>query len=200
MKLYFLPGSCAMATHIVLNELGVPAEFVKVDRATRTTPDGENYYTVSPNGYVPALKLDDGNVLLENAAILPYVGDLKPEAGWMPQSGFARYRALEWLGYANMELHGNFRPFFAGVDEAAKEIFRKRLVTRYKRVDEALAKSPFLTGDRPIVADAYVHVVTRWASGQNVDLSSYGNVAAFQERMAGRPAVQKTIKEEGLPA
>ncbi len=180
MRLYFLPGSCAMASHIVLNEIGVPAEFVKVDRESRTTPDGENYYSVSPNGYVPALKLDDGNVLLENAAILPYIGDLKPEAGWMPQSGLERYRALEWLGYANMELHGNYRPFFAGVDDAAKEIFGKRLITRYKLVDETLAKSPYLTGEHPIVADAYVYVVTRWAERVKLDLGAHHNVAAFQ--------------------
>jgi glutathione S-transferase len=194
-----MPGTCAMASHIVLNELAAPAEFVLVDRATRTTADGENYYDVNPNGYVPALKLDDGNVLVENAAILPYIGDLKPEAGWMPQSGFERYRAIEWLGYVNMELHGNYRPFFAGVDETAWDIFRKRLTTRYKLVDETLAKTPFLTGETPIVADAYLYVVTRWADRVKLDLSPYHHVAAFQARMRERPAVQKSIKEQGLP-
>ena len=200
MKLYYMPGTCAMASHIVVNELAIPATFAKVDRESRTTPDGENYYSVSPNGYVPALRLDDGQVLLENAAILPYVGDLKPDAGWMPQNGFSRYRALEWLGFANMELHGNYRPIFAGVDEPSKDIFRKRLTARYKVVDETLGKSSYLMGEKPMVADAYVYVVTRWAERVKLDLSSYRNVAAFQKRMAERPAVQTTIKEQGLPA
>src|SRR5690348_9945945 len=100
-----MPGSCAMASHIVLNELGVPAEFAKVVRDTRKTEDGEDYFTVNPNGYVPALRLDDGSVMKENAAILPYIGELKPEAGWMPAKGPDRYRTLEWLGYVNSEIH-----------------------------------------------------------------------------------------------
>src|SRR5689334_368241 len=163
MKLYYLPGSCAMAAHIVLNELGAPVEFVKVDRETRKAPDGEDYYSVNPNGYVPALRLDDGSVLLENAALLPFVGDLKPEAGWMPVNGRDRYRAMEWIGFVNTELHGSYRPLFAGVEGAARENFVKRLMSRYKTVNEALGRSPYLMGDRPTVADAYLYVVTRWA-------------------------------------
>lgn len=198
MKLYYLPGSCAMASHIVLNEIGAPATFARVDRETRTTEDGENYYDVNPRGYVPALKLDDGSVLLENAAILPYAGDLAPDAGWMPQAGVERYRALEWVGFVNSELHGSYRPFFLGLSE--KEPFLKRLMSRYGVVDETLGRAPFLMGDKPTVGDAYLYVVTRWAGRLQIDLSAFANVTAFMQRMGERPAVKKTIQEEGLPA
>ncbi len=200
MKLYYLAGSCAMAAHIVLNEIDAGAEFAKVDRETRKAPDGEDFYSVNPNGYVPALRLDDGSVLLENSAILPFIGDLKPEAGFMPKSGKDRYRALEWVGFVNSELHGSYRPLFAGAEGALRENFVKRLTTRYKTVDDALGKSPYLMGDKPIVADSYLYVVTRWADRMKLDLSAFKNLAAFMARMRERPAVQKTILEEGLPA
>jgi glutathione S-transferase len=200
MKLYYMPGSCAMATHIVINETAAPVEVAKVDRETRTAADGENYRDVNPLGYVPALKLDDGTVLLENAAILPYVGDLKPASGWMPQSGPDRYRALEWLGFVGTELHGSYRPLFAGLEGAARDYCLGRLRSRYGLLDGHLGKMPFLLGDRPSVADAYLYVVTRWPARLKIDLGPIANVSAFMERMRARPAVQKTIAEEGLPA
>jgi glutathione S-transferase len=200
MKLYYLAGSCAMAAHIVLNEIDSGAEFVKVDRETRKTPDGEDYSSVNPNGYVPALRLDDGSVMLENAAILPYLGDLKPEAGFMPRNGKDRYRAMEWVGLVNCEVHGNYRPLFAGAEGALRENLVKRLAARYKTIDAALGRSPYLMGDTPMVADAYLYVVTRWAERTKVDLSAFANVAAFMARMGERPAVLKTVQEEGLPA
>jgi len=200
MKLYYLPGSCAMAAHIVLNEIGAPVEFIKVDRETRKTPDGESYYSVNPNGYVPALRLDDGTVMLENAAILPFLGDLKPEAGFMPRNGKDRYRAMEWIGFVISEVHASYRPLFLGAEGGMRENFVKRLTARYMTVDEALGKSPYLMGDGPMVADSYLYVATRWADRTKIDLSGYQNVAAFMSRMKERPAVQKTIQEEGLPA
>lgn len=199
MKLYYMPGSCAMASHIVLNELALPAELAKVLRDTRKTEDGEDYFSVNPNGYVPALRLDDGSVLTENAAILPYIADLKPEAGWMPAKGADRYRTLEWFGYVNSELHANYKPLFMGLD-AIREHSEKRLKQRYKIVDEQLGKHPFLVGDRPTIADAYMFVVTSWAPRVKVDLGEYANLAVYMARMRDRPAVQKTLKEEGLAA
>jgi glutathione S-transferase len=114
MKLYYMPGACSMASHIVLNELGIPVQFTKVLRDSKRTEDGEDYLKVNPNGYVPALRLDDGEVLTENAAILPYIGERKPESGWMPERGMDRHRTLEWLGYINSELHANYKPLFMG--------------------------------------------------------------------------------------
>jgi glutathione S-transferase len=196
MKLYHMPGTCALAAHIVLNELGVPAEFVAVARDTRKTADGEDYYGVNPNGYVPALRLDDGSVLTENAAILPYIGDLKPDSGFMPRPGPARYRAVEWLGYVNSELHANYKPLFMNQDPDG--FWMKRLAQRYKRVEDALGKNAFLTGDRPTIADAYLYVVTRWADRVKVDLSPFPNLQSFMKRMGERPAVRKSLGEQGL--
>lgn len=196
MKLYYMPGTCALAAHIVLNELEVPAEFVKVERDTRKTEDGEDYYSINPNGYVPALRLDDGSVLTENAAILPYIGDLKPASGFMPRPGMDRYRTVEWLGYVNSELHGCYKPLFMKLDPDG--VWLKRLSQRYKRVEEALGKHPFLMGDAPTIADAYLYVVTRWADRVKLDLSPFPNVQKFMQRMGERPAVQKSLKEQGL--
>jgi glutathione S-transferase len=197
MKLYYRPGACSMASHIVLNELGIPVQFANVLRDTKKTEDGEDYLTVNPNGYVPALRLDDGEVLTENAAILPYIAELKPGSGWMPEKGTGRYRVLEWLGYVNSELHASYKPLFMG-QEAIKDSALDRLRQRYKRVDQQLRKHAYLTGDQPTVADAYLFVITRWAGRVNLDLGEFGNLAAFMARMQERPAVQKTLQEEGL--
>jgi glutathione S-transferase len=199
MKLYYFPGTCAMASHIVLNELGADAEFVQVDRQSRRTPDGTDYHSISPNGYVPALQLDGGEVLLENAAILPYIGDLRPDAGWMPASGLPRYRVLEWLGFVNTELHGNYKPLFSGLD-GVRDYYLERLATRYAKVEKALGKGDFLTGERPSVADAYLYVVSRWADHVGFDLSPYPALQSFMRRMGERPAVRKTLAEEGFDA
>ena len=196
MKLYYMPGTCALAAHIVLNELGVPAEFAKVARDTRKTEDGEDYYSVNPNGYVPALRLDDGSVLTENAAILPYIGDLKPESGFIPRPGMPRYRTVEWLGYVNSELHANYKPLFMNQDPDGT--WMKRLAQRYKRVEDALAKHPFLTSDQPTIADAYLYVVTRWAERVKLELSAFPNLQKFMQRMGERPAVKKSLQEQGL--
>ena len=197
MKLYYMPGACSMAAHIVLNEVGAPTEFARVDRQTRKTPDGEDYLAINPNGYVPALRLDDGSVLLENVAILAYVGDLKPDAGWAPQGGRERYTLLQWLSYVNSELHGGYKPLFGDIEEA-KGPATEKLLKRYATVDEALGTSPYLMGENPTVADAYLFVVTTWSDRLKIDLGRYANLAAFMERMRQRPAVHKTLQEEGL--
>ena len=197
MKLYYMPGACSMASHIVLNELGIPVQFAKVLRDSKRTEDGEDYLKVNPNGYVPVLRLDDGEVLTENAAILPYIGDRKPESGWMPERGMDRYRTLERLGYINSELHANYKPLFMG-QETIRDFVHDRLRQRYKAIDQQLSKHAYLIGDRPTVADAYLFVVTSWADRVSLDLGELSSLAAFMARMRERPAVQKTLAEEGL--
>jgi glutathione S-transferase len=197
LTLYYSPGACSMASHIVLNELGVPAQFAKVLRDTKRTEDGEDYLRVNPNGYVPALRLDSGEVLTENAAILPYLGDLKPASGWMPERGMDRYRVLGWLGFINSEIHANYKPLLMK-QEAVQSFAQDRLKQRYKVADQHLGEHAYLIADQPSVADAYLFVVTRWAGRVNLDLGEFGNLAAFMARMQERPAVQKTLQEEGL--
>lgn len=198
MKLYTMPGACSLAAHIVLHELGVPHKADIVKRNPRQTEDGRDYLQINPDGYVPALELDDGEILTENGAILPFLGDLKPEKGLIPQEGIDRYRALRWVAFVNTEIHGGYKPYFGGGGDAEKQAAGEKLVKRYRTIDEALAKHPYLMGDTMGVADAYLFVVTRWAERVKLDLSQFTNLAAFMERMKDRDSVVRAMTHEGL--
>ena len=116
MKLYYSPAACSFSPHIALREAGLDFDLVKVDLKTHTiVADGRDFTTVNPKGYVPALELDDGNVLTEGPAIVQYIADLKPESGLAPKAGsFERYRLQEWLGYINCVFRAIVTGDFAG--------------------------------------------------------------------------------------
>lgn len=200
MQLFYAPGACSLAPHIVLREAGLDAELVKVDLAAKTTSDGADYRKVSPNGYVPALKLDDGQVLTEVSALLQYLADRKPESGLAPAAGsFARYRFLEQLGFIATELHKGFAPLFDERAPAeAKRLAKEKLAGRLAHLDRRLGEAPYLLGERFSAADAYAFTVTNWASFLKIDLSPYGNLESYRARIAERPAVQAALKAEGL--
>ncbi|MBD8873918.1 glutathione transferase GstA [Rhodanobacter sp. DHB23] len=200
MKLYYLPGACSLSPHIVALEAGIPVTLDKVDRATKVTESGENFLEVNPKGYVPAIRLDDGEVLTEGPAIVQYLADLKPESGLAPPNGtLARYRLQEILTYINSELHKSYSPLFnpASTDEvrAERSAYLKR---RYGYIEGILNRQPYLTGEQFTVADAYLFVVTNWARIVKLDLGEFEALAAFQHRVAERPAVQRAMREEGL--
>ena len=200
MKLYYLPGACSLSPHIVALEAGIPITLDKVDRATKITASGENFLEVNPKGYVPAIRLDDGEVLTEGPAIVQYLADLKPESGLAPPNGtLARYRLQEILTYINSELHKSYSPLFnpASTDEVKAErvAYLKR---RYGYIEGILSRQPYLTGEQFTVADAYLFVVTHWARIVKLDLGEFEALAAFQQRVAERPAVQQAMREEGL--
>src|SRR5260221_8254374 len=111
IKLYYTPGACSLSPHIVASEAGLAVDLVKVDLAEHKTESGEDYTTVNPKGYVPALRLDDGTVLTEGPAIVQYLADQKPGSGLIPAAGsIDRYRVQEWLNFIGTELHKNFSP------------------------------------------------------------------------------------------
>ncbi|MEW5836787.1 MAG: glutathione transferase GstA [Pseudomonadota bacterium] len=200
MKLYYLPGACSLSPHIVARELGLALTLDKVDGTTKLTASGENFLEVNPKGYVPAIRLDDGEVLTEGPVIVQYLADLKPESGLAPPNGtLARYRLQEILTYINSELHKTFSPLFnpATSDETRAErvAYLKR---RYGYIESILLRQPYLTGERFSVADAYLFVVTNWSRVIKLDLSEFPALLAFQKRVAGRPAVQEAMREEGL--
>jgi glutathione S-transferase len=200
MKLFYSPGACSLSPHIVLRELALPFELDALDFATRKTAGGHEYAAINPKGYVPALQLDDGQILTEGPAIVQYLADQRPESGLMPPVGsLERYRVIEWLTYIGTELHKGFGPFFApnSTDEA-KNIARERLYVRIDFVDKALEGRPFLLGSQFTVADAYLFVVLGWSKFVDIDLSKWPNVSAYQARVAARPAVQAAMKAEGL--
>jgi len=193
MKLYFAPGACSLASHIALHEAGVAFEAVKVEGRGQKTAGGEDYLHITAKGYVPALKLDDGSVLTEGTAILPYVGDLKPSAGLAPAAGtMARYRLHEWLGYINSEVHKNFSPFFTpGATEEQKATARAQLEKRVKFIEEHLTDKPFLLGE--------LFTVLSWCAYIKLDATNiWPGLKPYIDRIAARPTVQAALKAEGL--
>ena len=200
MKLYYSPGACSLASHIVAREAGIEVQLEKVDLATKQTASGEDFSAVTSKGYVPALGLDDGEVLTEGTAILQYLADLKPSSGLAPANGtLSRYRLQEMLGYINSEIHKNYSPLFnrKTLPEVRKER-EEYLHKRYGLVESILANGAFLFGDQFTAADAYLFTVTNWARMVKVDLAAFPNLLAFQKRVAARPAVQAALKAEGL--
>ena len=202
MKLYYSPGACSLAPHIVLRELGLPFETVQVDLKTHKLASGADYYQINPKGYVPALQLDDGSLFTEGAAILQYLADRKPEAGLLGASGsMERYRAIEWLTFISSELHKGFSPLFTGdMPEAAKKIFLDKLKNRFALLDKHLASHEFLMGKKFTVADAYAFTILNWKNFLNVDLSPWKNIEAYLNRVAARPKVRETMHAEKLAA
>jgi glutathione S-transferase len=200
MKLYYSPGACSLASHIALKETGLPFEAVKVDGRAKKAANGEDYWQVTAKGYVPALRLDDGQVLTEGTAILPYVADLKPELGLAPAAGtLERYRVHEWLGYINSEVHKGFGPFFTpGISDELKAAAKTNLGKRFSFVQQALEGREFLVGGHFTVADAYLFTVLGWTRIVGIDLGEWPVLKAWHAKVAQRPAVQAAMRAEGL--
>ncbi|HEX4331267.1 MAG TPA: glutathione transferase GstA [Usitatibacter sp.] len=200
MKLYYAPGACSLSPHIVARELGLDVKLEKVNTKAHTYGDGSDYYAVNPKGYVPALEISAGEVLTEGPAIVQYLGDQKPASGIVPAPGtLERYRLQEMLGYINSEIHKTYSPLFNSATPAeVADDRRAYLKKRYKLLDQKLAGKQYLFGDKFSAADAYLFTVTTWAPHVKLDLAEFANLAAFQKRVAERPAVKQAMQEEGL--
>lgn len=200
MKLYYSPGVCSLASHIVLREAGLPFTPVRVDLQTHTFDEGADYYTINTRGYVPLLELDDGQRLTEGPAIMQYLADRVPETKLAPAWGtMERYRLVEWLAFISSELHKNFGPLFSpAIPEQVKELHRKRALDRFGWMDQQLSGKAYVIGDTYTVADAYLFVVSNWGKYVDVDLSGFSNLQEILGRVAGRPSVQEALKAEGL--
>jgi glutathione S-transferase len=200
MKLYYMPGACSLSPHIVLNEAGLAFDKVKVDGKTKTMDGAGDYRSVHPLGYVPLLELDDGTRIAEGPAIVQYIADKVPAKKLAPASGtMERTKLQSWLNLISSELHKGFSPLFnPTMPEEAKQFFRERLGSRFAHLDKHLASNDYLMGKDFSVADAYLFVVSNWASRVNVDLAPYANLLAYRKRVGARPAVQEAMKAEGL--
>ena len=200
MKLYYSPGACSLSPHIVAHELGTALSIEKVDTKTKRTETGRDYWQINPKGYVPALELDNGEVLTEGPAIVQYLADQKGNTQLAPANGtLARARLQEMLNYITSEIHKTYSPLFKDdTPEATREERKAYLQRRYEYIERILAKQQWLLGDHFTVADAYLFTVTRWAAAVKLDLSAYPALLAFQERVAKRPAVQAAMLAEGL--
>jgi glutathione S-transferase len=199
MKLYYSPGACSLAAHIVADEAGLGLQLEKVDLKSHKTENGQNYYKINPKGYVPTIQLDDGSTLTENIAVLSYLADHTGHKLFAPEAAsMEHYRLQEWLGFITTELHKSFAPLFHGGGDKEKRNTKEKILHRLEYVEERLT-SAFLMGERMTVADAYLFVILTWAKKMKFDLAKFPNLTAFFARMSKRPAVQQAMKEEGLP-
>jgi len=200
MKLYYSPGACSQAPHILLHETGLAHDAARVDLRSKTLEDGSSYLQINPKGAVPALELDNGEVLTEGPAIVQYLADQKGNTQLAPANGtLARARLQEMLNYITSEIHKTYSPLFKDdTPEATREERKAYLQRRYEYIERILAKQQWLLGEHFTVADAYLFTVTRWAAAVKLDLSGYPALLAFQERIAKRPGVQAAMLSEGL--
>ena len=201
MKLYYSPGTCSLSPHIVMREAGMAFDMERVDLASHQTETGTDYTQINPKGYVPALRLDDGQVLTEGAAIVQYIADLHPEAGLAPKPGtLERTRLQEYLNFIAAEYHKAFSPLFSSdATDAAKAAAKTNVGNRLDYFEKLFADGrAYLMGDKFSVADAYLFVVTNWTKPTGISLNKWPNVTAFVARVAGRGKVQDALRAEGL--
>src|SRR5665811_64768 len=200
MKLYYSPGACSLASHIALYETGLPFEIDRLIKTTKMTVGGENFMQINPKGYVPAIKLDDGNILTECAVVLQYIADQKPASGLAPRTGTVeRYRLQEWLTFISSEIHKSFSPMFnKDASEEVKSYARNMLGKRLVHAETQLANKPYLLGDHFTVADAYFFVVMNWSNIVGFDLAPFPRIKEYMARIAAHPAVHAAMKAEGL--
>lgn len=200
MRLFYSSGACSLSPHIVAREAGIELDLQKVDLKTKTMVSEGDYLAINPKGSVPALQLDDGEILTEGPVIVQYLADLRPEKGLAPPAGtLERYRLQEWLAYISSELHKSYSPLFRPDTPAQTRTERQAYLNRrYTLVEQRLATQPYLLGTAFTVADAYLFTVTNWAGMVKLDLSAFPNLRAFQERIAARPAVKAAMSAEGL--
>lgn len=198
MKLYFSPNACSLASHIVLRELALPFELIRVDNQKKLTADGDDFLQINPKGYVAALQLDNGEVLTEGAAILQYLADQVPAAGLAPVNGsWERVRLQEWLNFVSSEIHGGLGVLFKdAIPAEVKALFKATLFKRFAILVRALERQDYLLGAQYSVADAYLFVVLRWAGFFDIDLQQWPALATFQKRIGERPAVIAALAAE----
>lgn len=198
MKLYYAPNTCSLSPHIVLRELAIEFELVKVDNRGKLTADGRDFLTINPKGYVAALELNDGKILTEGPAILQYLADLKPERGLAPRAdSWERVRLQEWLNFITSEIHAGSAPLFnRALPEEVKTIFREKLFRRFDFLQETLSTSAYLTGALFSVADAYLFTVLGWARFFAIELSPWPALLEYREKISARPAVQAALVAE----
>ena len=199
MKLYYAPGACSLSPHIVAREAGIPVELKKVDLKGKIVEGGADFRKVNPNGYVPALELDNGQVLTEGPAIVQYLADQKPDSGLAPKSGsFERYKLQGWLGFLNSEIHKGFSPLFKPNTPAEyKTMAKEALANRFDWLNQELGGREYLDGKFG-VADAYLFTLLNWTKPTQIDLAKWPNLVAYHARIGARPKVKEAMVAEGL--
>jgi glutathione S-transferase len=201
MKLYYAPAACSLAPHIAAAEAGIPLELGKVEFGpSGKTVEGRDYLEINPKGAVPALELDDGEVLTENAVLLQYLAAQAPESGLVPSGeGLARWRLLELVNFISTEVHKGYGPLWNPA--TTPEVRVATIGTLGKKFDfleKTLGEGPWLTGEAFTIADAYAYAVLNWTRVHEIDLGTWPGLQSFLARAEQRPGVRKALQEEGL--
>ena len=198
MKLYYAPQACSLAPHIVLRELDLPFELVRVDNSTKQTATGEDFLAINPKGYVAALQLENGDVLTEGPAILQYLADLRPEANLAPANGtFERVRLQEWLNFVSTEIHGGLGWLFnSQFPDDVKALIKEKLFKRFVVLSQTLERQDYLMAGGFSIADAYLFTVLRWTQVFGIDLNQWPALMRFQVRIDQRPSVKAALAAE----
>ena len=200
MKLYFSPGACSLSPRIALLEAGLPFTTQKVDTKTKLLDGGGDFWAINSKGYVPALELDNGQVLTEGPAIVQYIADQNPESGLAPKAGtMERYRLQEWLNFITSEIHKGFSPLFdPTLTPEVKQVFKDKLGKRFDWLTTQLTGKQYLLGETFTVADGYLFTVLNWCQWVGIDLAKWPMLKDYQARVSARPKVQEALKAEGL--
>ena len=198
LVLYYAKGACSQAPHIILHEAGIAHDSIKVDLKTKESERGEDYFTVNPKGVVPALRIDNGEILTENAVVLQYLGDQAGGPLLPPVGDIRRYRVLEWINFVATELHKAFGPFFKPSGEDAKQFARDLISSKFDFVEEQLGERQFLLGDDFTLPDAYLFVILGWSRTAGLELARWPKLRAYRERLERRPSVRRVLEFEGL--
>lgn len=199
MILYYSPGACSQAPHILMHEVGFSHDAKRVDLKKKLVEDGTSYLDINPKGAVPALQLENGEVLTENAVILQFLGDRTGSAEVLPGLGnFRRYRVLELVNFITTELHKRFGFLFnPDISAEMKEFVIRGLETKLDYIDQRLGEGPFLMGEQLTIPDPYLFVISGWTE-KMIGLTRWPNLRAFRERMMKRPSVRNVLAFEGL--
>lgn len=199
MKLYYTPGACSVSPHIALREAGLAFDLVKVDLKAKKTEHGEDYLAINPKGYIPALGLDNGELLCEGAAIVQYIADQKPDSGLAPKAGtLERYRLQEMLNFISSEIHKNFSPLFRKAVPEWQQSAKDNLTKRFDFLAAHLDGKDYLFGPQFTVADGYLFTTLNWTNFVGFDMGKWPVLQAYMARVAARPKVQEALKAEGL--
>jgi glutathione S-transferase len=201
MKLYYSPGACSLAVHIVAREADIAIDLVKVDLLKHQLDDGSDYFAINARGYVPLLELDDGSRHSEAGALLQYLGDLSGNAALLPKAGTPeRFEVVKWVTFVGTELHKTFSPWLWHKETADSTIkaVKDKLAARFSELDKLLATRAYLTGEHFTIADAYAFAIVNWTNFLGISLKAYPSLAAYLERVALRPKVREALVAEGL--
>lgn len=210
MKLYYATGACSLAAIIAAEEAGLQLDLIGVDlkASPHILEDGTDFRSINPKGYVPALELDNGEILTEGTAILQYLNDRALQnSGGTAVKPLHAYRLQEWLTFVATELHKSFSPwlFHPEYGEQAAAVARARIADRFDLLELHFGSggyiisgsSEYLMGDEFGVADAYCYAIVRWSPGKGIDLASWPNLSAYIERVASRPKVAAAVHRHG---